>query len=128
VTQRRVAIVGTRPATTADQREEWGCIREDVFRFVQALPFDVVLVSGGASGVDKMAEHSASGREFVVHPADWNKHGKAAGPTRNQQIVDDATEIHAWPSSWSRGTWDTIRKAKASGKVLVVHEPFKVRS
>jgi predicted Rossmann fold nucleotide-binding protein DprA/Smf involved in DNA uptake len=47
------------------------------------------VVSGGASGIDKSAKDFAE--EYVGYykefPADWKKHGKSAGPRRNQQIA-----------------------------------------
>jgi len=56
----------------------------------------VVLVHGDARGADTLAARWAEDKEGVVvesYPADWDKHGRAAGPIRNQQMLD--TEIHA---------------------------------
>jgi hypothetical protein len=143
VTPRRIAIVGTRPpkssplptrmfhpgAQSAHDREraEWACIREDVEHFVIGRGMGTIIVSGGARGVDSAAASMAETQGFrvVIHSAEWMRLGKAAGMIRNGLIVADADEIHAWPSSWSRGTWDTIRKAKASGKPTFVHLPLE---
>lgn len=50
------------------------------------------------------------------HPADWQAHGDAAGPIRNQHMVDlGANECAAFPQPGSRGTHDCIRRAKTAG-------------
>lgn len=47
------------------------------------------IVSGGAAGIDELAEEYAlhMGYRKKVFDADWNKHGKSAGPIRNKQIA-----------------------------------------
>ncbi len=49
---------------------------------------DIVIVSGGASGADTLAERYAKekGYKLIVFNADWNKYGKAAGPIRNEEM------------------------------------------
>ena len=51
---------------------------------------DVLIVSGGARGADTLAKRYADERGFLFQefPADWNKHGKAAGYIRNRQMHD----------------------------------------
>ena len=50
------------------------------------------------------------------HPADWAQHGDAAGPIRNQRMVDaGADECAAFPLSGSRGTHDCTRRAAKAG-------------
>jgi hypothetical protein len=53
-----------------------------------------VLVTGGATGVDTLAGDWATGvflregrPQLEVHPADWDTHGKSAGPIRNQEMA-----------------------------------------
>lgn len=51
---------------------------------------EVVLVSGACpTGADKICEDMARVFGWTVeqHPADWETHGKAAGPLRNKQMV-----------------------------------------
>jgi hypothetical protein len=47
------------------------------------------IVSGGAKGVDASAEWFAEvgKRPFKLFPADWDKHGKSAGPLRNREMA-----------------------------------------
>lgn len=50
--------------------------------------FDIVVVSGGAKGVDTMAERWAdnNGYKKVIMPADWENEGKSAGFRRNVRM------------------------------------------
>lgn len=43
------------------------------------------IISGGAKGIDTCAERFAAymGYDFKCFPADWDRHGNAAGPQRN---------------------------------------------
>lgn len=75
------------------------------------------IIAGGASGVDTMARRLAPawGIAFEEYPADWTAHGKAAGPIRNQRMIDDGKPdlVVAFPGG--RGTADMVRRAKAAG-------------
>lgn len=53
-------------------------------------------------------------------PADWLKHGKAAGPIRNQKMIDDFLphRVVAFLHPDSRGTVDTIERVKAYARAL----------
>lgn len=75
------------------------------------------VVSGGAEGVDKLGEFYAKMHKLPVKkfPADWNKHGKRAGPIRNQQMADYADALIAVWDGKSRGTKDMIERAQAKG-------------
>lgn len=52
-------------------------------------PGEVVLVHGDAPGADTLAaeEAAALGWRTEAHPADWETHGRAAGPIRNKEMV-----------------------------------------
>ena len=52
-----------------------------------------------------------------VIPADWKKHGRAAGPIRNQQMLDEgkADVVVALWDGKSRGTLDMIQRATEAG-------------
>lgn len=75
------------------------------------------IIHGGAPGADSLAHLWAArhGTTGIAFPADWNKHGKAAGPIRNQEMIDHGKPnlVVAFPGG--RGTADMVQKAKTAG-------------
>lgn len=76
-----------------------------------------VLIHGAARGADSLAatwaqQHAVECRAF---PANWFKYGPAAGPIRNQQMLDEAKPgmFVAFPGG--SGTADMTRRALAAG-------------
>lgn len=79
----RLIIAGSRTLTPS-----FGFIRSCVRMFeIQELK---EIVCGMAEGVDSEGLHFGSHLELTIakFPADWNKHGKAAGPIRNKQMAE----------------------------------------
>lgn len=79
-------------------------------------PDRVIIVHGDARGADSLADHVARGFGFKTdpHPADWQRHGKGAGPIRNQQMLDAGADlVVAFPGG--RGTADMVRRAREAG-------------
>lgn len=109
----KVAIVGSR-----DWPDAWA-----VIAYVNSLPEDTIVVSGGAKGVDTIAEKAARKRGLAVEifMPDWATHGKAAGPIRNKQIIDAADRVVAFSFNNSKGTASSIDLAKAANKPLEVY-------
>ena len=76
------------------------------------------VVSGGALGVDTLAETFASkhGKPLTVYKAKWRGkwggYDKSAGPKRNALIVAAVNHLIAFPSVTSRGTLNTIKQAE----------------
>ena len=68
------------------------------------------VVCGGATGADALGENYAvqNGIPVKGFPADWNKHGKAAGPIRNRQMAEYADCLIAVWDGKSRGTKNMI--------------------
>ena len=68
------------------------------------------IVSGGARGVDTLGERYGLEYEIAikVFNADWNKHGRAAGPIRNAQMGDYADQLVAVWDGKSKGTKNMI--------------------
>lgn len=103
-----------------------------VRRFVNLIPRDSGVVSGGAPGVDTAAEDAARARglSVIVHPADWFPQGpdgpmdRAAGVKRNGLIVRDATRMASFWYGKSKGTKDSMDKADRAGVPLFVFRPF----
>jgi hypothetical protein len=57
---------------------------------------------------------------FVRHfPADWDKYGKAAGPIRNKQMLDEgkpqAVIAFSYDLARSRGTANMVAQARDAG-------------
>ncbi len=75
------------------------------------------IITGGARGADELGlkEASRRGTASMVFCADWQKHGKVAGPIRNQQMLDEGKPdlVMAFPGG--RGTADMVRRAKNAG-------------
>lgn len=90
---------------------------------------DVTLVSGACpTGADVIAERLAEegGLRVERHPADWAKHGKAAGPIRNQHMVDLGADICiAFPLPTSRGTKHCMEAGRRAGILVRVFEPMR---
>lgn len=103
----RVAIVGSRSYRRADLVEA----------AVAALPPDAVVISGGAPGVDTIAERAARvrGLEVTILAANWKLHGRKAGPLRNADIVTRANRVVAFWNGKSRGTLNTVVQAVRAG-------------
>ncbi len=80
------------------------------------------IISGGAAGADKLAERLAAEYQIPlkVFEPDWKKYGRAAGPLRNQQIIENCTHVIAFPSVQGKGTQDSIRKAQLLGKPIKI--------
>ena len=49
-----------------------------------------IIVHGGAKGADSLAERycQENGIKSVVYEAEWDVHGRAAGPIRNQKMLE----------------------------------------
>lgn len=65
--------------------------RAAIQEFVDSLPDGSVVIHGGADGADSLAGMAAAkrGLQVEVYRAKWFEYGKAAGPIRNQQMIDD---------------------------------------
>lgn len=55
-------------------------------------PRDMILIAGGAKGADSLAQGWAISHRnrvlLIVEQAHWKQDGKAAGPRRNQRMLD----------------------------------------
>ena len=85
------------------------------------------IIHGGCKGADSIAGYLAAqlGFPVKVFKADWQKYGKAAGPKRNQQMLDEGhpTLVVAFHDAIteSKGTKDMITRAEKAGiKTIVI--------
>ena len=80
-----------------------------------------MIIEGGAKGADtlawKWARHFlGKGSEYSVQfRARWDMHGKAAGPIRNKQMLDEGKPDLVISFPGGRGTANMIKQAKAAG-------------
>lgn len=86
------------------------------------------IVSGMARGIDSSAAAWALGNGFTVYPfyADWQKHGKSAGPRRNRLMAEFGDALLAIWDGESRGTKNMIEEMKKLGKPVFVEERKKI--
>jgi hypothetical protein len=78
-------------------------------------PIDL-LITGGCSGADQLAELWANARGITIKvvPAKWNIHGRAAGPIRNMEMALLKPDLVV-AFKGGRGTQDMVNKAKELG-------------
>ncbi len=87
-------------------------------------PFDddhIEIVSGGSTGADALGKQFAQEFHIPINefPANWSRHGKKAGPIRNQHMAEYADALVAFWNGKSRGTRNMITEALKNG--LEVH-------
>lgn len=83
-----------------------------------------LIIHGGAEGADQLAGAWAFQRciPCLTIPANWDKHGDAAGPIRNRQMLEEAADgVVAFPGG--KGTADLCRQAEAAG--VPVWRPYR---
>jgi len=119
----KVIVCGGR--TYSDRSAVFGAL--DALR--QRVPYGtLIIIQGGATGADALAREWATIQADRIHsyvnvPADWRRHGRAAGPLRNQEMIDnyDPQLVMAFPGG--SGTADMVRRARAAG--IEVIEPAR---
>jgi len=85
---------------------------------------DIIIVSGGAKGVDTFAKKIADEFNLTlieIRP-EWDKYGKSAGYKRNRTIVELADILIAIPDLQSVGTYHSITLAKQKGIPVFVKQ------
>ena len=75
------------------------------------------VIDGMARGADELAFDWALSRGVKTerYKADWDKYGKAAGPIRNQQMLDEGVPTVAVAFPGGRGTADMASRCEAAG-------------
>ena len=101
---------------------------EAIHRHIKTLPKDSVIIQGMCRGADLMARSSAllHGLKVEDYPADWNKYGRAAGPIRNRQMLDEGKPdiVYAFHPNIaeSKGTKNMVNQAKKRGIEVIIVE------
>ena len=80
-----------------------------------------LLMSGGAKGADTFALDWGQSRKVQCerYMADWHLHGTAAGPIRNQRMLDKGKPDIVLAFGGNRGTTDMIRRAVEAGVPVI---------
>lgn len=60
-------------------------------RLTESIDKPIVVIHGDAKGADRLGRDWAKFRNHKIEtfPANWKKHGRSAGPIRNQQMLDE---------------------------------------
>jgi len=101
--------------------------RDSIRKRISLLPSDTEVIVGDANGVDFIAWDEAVCQGYKVngpHVADWDKHGRAAGPIRNRTMLDlkpDLVIAFHPDIEKSKGTRDCVNEAKRRGIPVEVH-------
>jgi YspA, cpYpsA-related SLOG family len=76
---------------------------------------ELILILGDATGADALARAWAEHNKvpYIMNRANWKKHGKAAGPLRNTEMLKKSHLLVAFPGG--KGTQNCISQAKARG-------------
>ena len=109
----KIAVIGSRNFTDQDI----------LYRELNDIKDKIELViSGGASGADTLAENWALDNNITVKiiKPDWETYGRSAGIVRNKQIIESCEYCYAFWDEKSKGTLFGINYCK---KIL---KPIKI--
>ena len=108
----KVAIIGSRNID-----------KKVAYKILSLIPENTTeIISGGADGVDKIAEliaENLSIKTTIFYP-EYEKYGRAAPLRRNTQIISSADYVLAFWDGQSQGTKRTIKECLEIGKAIKV--------
>lgn len=112
----KLAVVGSRTVTNY----------EVVKQVLDGFEGVTEVISGGAAGADSLGARWATekGLKLTVFRPDWKRYGRAAGMIRNKNIIDTADEVVAFWDGQSKGTANSIERARKAGKPLTIVDIF----
>ncbi len=105
----RVLVIGSRS------------LKVDISKYIP--PEATEIISGGAHGIDSLAERWADERyipKLIIRP-DYEKYGKSAPLRRNKVMIEIADYVVAVWDGQSTGTKSSIDYAKKIGKPIEVY-------
>lgn len=113
----RLAIVGTRTY------DNFKYLEKQIISLVDIEDIDEI-ISGGASGVDSLAEIFATkySKPITIFKPNWNTYGKKAGFLRNKEIIDRCDKCICFWDGTSKGTKISIDLAIKQNKLLTIVE------
>jgi hypothetical protein len=118
----KVIVTGSRDWTGVYATQRIHTVLEVVLALCEVLGTKLTLVHGDCpTGADRTVDDWARRRDDIgvsvtTFPADWRTLGKAAGPIRNQAMVDSGADMCiGFLKGGSRGTSITLAMARAAG-------------
>lgn len=113
----KIAVVGSREFKDSD------LIEHVLHNKTKCASDYYTIVSGGARGVDTLAEKFADeyGITKKIFLPDWDRYGKKAGFLRNILIINEADKVIAFWDGKSAGTKNSIDLAIKQGKPLDIY-------
>lgn len=110
----KIAIIGTR--TLDDPERVYTIITQNIPRNCSEV------VSGGAEGIDKLAERYARENHLFlkIFRPEYDKYGASAPLMRNNLIVDYADMVYAFWDMNSHGTRYSVKRC------LEINKPVKI--
>lgn len=108
----RVIVCGTR------RWHDRYLISDRLYELAMANPGEITIIHGAARGADRIAGEEAQKAGLLVepHPADWDRHGKAAGLIRNREMAELGADLClAFWDGRSTGTKHMIDEARKAG-------------
>lgn len=106
--------------------------RKLIYKALDAIqPKPAAIIQGGCRGVDSIANRwcGMHGVTSVAVMAEWQKYGRAAGPIRNQKMVDMrphfVVAFLTKPLGQSIGTSDTVTRARKANIPIIFVKAFE---
>lgn len=123
----RVLVCGSRTFST------YGVLSAVLSGIEEHFNGNTVIIHGAAPGADRYADKWAKangkvkGEDLLPFPADWDLHGRAAGPIRNREMLSEGQPHVVWafvdkPLIETVGTKDMIDIASTGGVPCYVVE------
>ena len=110
----KLAIIGSRTFSN------WELLVTELDPYLEKVE---LVISGGASGADRLGERWANlnNIETLIFPANWKKFGRRAGPIRNLNIIKNCDMCIAFWDGISTGTAHSISLCnKYNKKVKII--------
>ena len=101
--------------------------KDTIKKVMMNFPLGTIVIHGGARGADSLAGIVAKelGLHVVVYKADWARFGKAAGPIRNAEMLEDGKPdgVIAFHHDIrkSKGTAHMVKIAKKKGLEVEIY-------
>ncbi|WP_139995092.1 SLOG family protein [Kurthia sp. Dielmo] len=113
----RLVIAGSRTFT------DYAMLDSIISNMIRHLDHSQVeIISGHARGADRTGERFARKNNLKLHimPADWSKHGNAAGHIRNREMANRSDAVVCFWDGKSPGTRGMIEYSRSIGKMALV--------